>query len=137
MVADFDSDDPRSYQRGGARALERPVRGALGSRVVLGVVKIERTMSALKDRAVYRHPVTGTTPPALQCAIADFGIELEIGVDAWIWEQLQPGLPPARRGAVRTPGTEPLTPMGAHLERPVAPAGRQDAACGKTAARDW
>ncbi len=34
-------------------------------------------MSALRDHAVYRHTVTGTTPPALQQVMADFGIELE------------------------------------------------------------
>ena len=39
--------------------------------------QIERVMSALRDRAVYRHTVTGTTPPALQRAISDFGVELD------------------------------------------------------------
>ena len=38
---------------------------------------IDRVMSALRDRAVYRHAVTGTTPPGLQQAIADFGHELD------------------------------------------------------------
>ena len=37
----------------------------------------ERVMSALRDRAVYRHTVTGTTPPALRRAISDFGVELD------------------------------------------------------------
>lgn len=40
-------------------------------------LQIERVMSALRDRAVYRHAVTGTTPPPLTRAISDFGIELE------------------------------------------------------------
>jgi hypothetical protein len=40
--------------------------------------QIERVMSALSDRAVYRHDVTGTTPPGLRRAIADFGIELDV-----------------------------------------------------------
>jgi hypothetical protein len=39
--------------------------------------QIERVMSALRDRAVYRHTVTGTTPPALRRAISDFGVELD------------------------------------------------------------
>ena len=39
--------------------------------------QIERAMSALKDHAIHRHPLTGTTPPELQRAIADFGTELE------------------------------------------------------------
>jgi hypothetical protein len=39
--------------------------------------RIERVMSALRDRAVYGHDVTGTTPPALRRAISDFGVELE------------------------------------------------------------
>ena len=39
--------------------------------------QIERVMSALRDRAVYRHAVKGQTPPALQRAIADFGVELD------------------------------------------------------------
>lgn len=39
--------------------------------------QIERVMSALRDRAVYRHDVTGTTPPALRRAISDFGVELD------------------------------------------------------------
>lgn len=39
--------------------------------------QIERVMSALRDRAVYRHTVTGTTPPALKRAISDFGGELD------------------------------------------------------------
>ena len=39
--------------------------------------QIERVMSALRDRAVYRHTDTGTTPPALRRAISDFGVELD------------------------------------------------------------
>mgnify|MGYP001295898029 CR=1 FL=1 len=39
--------------------------------------RIERVLTELKDRAVYRHAVTGTTPPGLQRAIADFGRELD------------------------------------------------------------
>jgi hypothetical protein len=39
--------------------------------------QIERAMAALKDRAVYRHAVTGKTPAALQHAIADFSSELK------------------------------------------------------------
>lgn len=39
--------------------------------------QIERVVSALRDRAVYRHAVTGATPPALRRAIADFGVELD------------------------------------------------------------
>ena len=39
--------------------------------------QIERVMSALRGRAVYRHTVTGSTPPALRRAIADFGVELD------------------------------------------------------------
>jgi hypothetical protein len=39
--------------------------------------QIERVLSALRDRAVYRHAVTGTTPSGLRRAIADFGVELE------------------------------------------------------------
>jgi hypothetical protein len=39
--------------------------------------QIERVMAALRDRAVYRHAVTARTPPGLQRAIADFGIELK------------------------------------------------------------
>ena len=38
--------------------------------------QIERVTAALRDRAVYRHAVSGTTPPALQRAIADFELEL-------------------------------------------------------------
>ncbi len=38
--------------------------------------RIERVTSALRDRAVYRHAVMGTTPPPLRRAIADFELEL-------------------------------------------------------------
>ena len=37
----------------------------------------DRALSALRDRAVYRHTVTGTTPPAFRRAISDFGVELD------------------------------------------------------------
>lgn len=33
-------------------------------------------MNALRDRAVYRHEITGTTPPPLGSAMADFNREL-------------------------------------------------------------
>jgi hypothetical protein len=38
--------------------------------------RIERAMDALRDRAVYRHEITGTTPPPLRSAMADFNREL-------------------------------------------------------------
>jgi hypothetical protein len=38
--------------------------------------RIERVMLALEDRAIYRHAVSGTTPPPLRRAIGDFRIEL-------------------------------------------------------------
>jgi hypothetical protein len=38
--------------------------------------QIERVVSALRDRAIYRHAVTGVTPVPLERAIADFQIEL-------------------------------------------------------------
>jgi len=40
------------------------------------VRRIELAIAALRDRAVYRHAVTGTTPPPLHCAIEDFETEL-------------------------------------------------------------
>ncbi len=38
--------------------------------------QIQMVTSALRDRAVYRHTVLGTTPPPLRRAIADFEREL-------------------------------------------------------------
>jgi hypothetical protein len=38
--------------------------------------QLERVLAALRDRAVYRHAVTGSTPAPLERAIADFAIEL-------------------------------------------------------------
>jgi hypothetical protein len=40
------------------------------------VRRIELTIAALRERAVYRHPVIGTTPPPLRRAIGDFEAEL-------------------------------------------------------------
>lgn len=40
------------------------------------VRRIELVTSALRDRAVYRHAVMGTTPLPLRAAIEDFEIEL-------------------------------------------------------------
>jgi hypothetical protein len=40
------------------------------------VRRIELAIAALRDRAVYRHAVTGTTPPPLDGAIKDFETEL-------------------------------------------------------------
>jgi len=40
------------------------------------VRRIELAIAALRERAVYRHAVTGTTPPALDGAIDDFETEL-------------------------------------------------------------
>jgi hypothetical protein len=38
--------------------------------------RIERVLTALEERAVYRHAVTGITPTPLEHAIADFRREL-------------------------------------------------------------
>jgi hypothetical protein len=38
--------------------------------------RMERVLSALHDRAVYRHAVSGETPRPLRQAIAEFGREL-------------------------------------------------------------
>ena len=38
--------------------------------------RMERVLSSLQDRALYRYAVTGATPPPLWHAIADFRIEL-------------------------------------------------------------
>lgn len=38
--------------------------------------RIEQVIAALNDRALYRNARSGATPPALDRAIADFGIEL-------------------------------------------------------------
>jgi hypothetical protein len=38
--------------------------------------RIERVIDALRDRAVYRHEITGSTPPPLRSAMADFNHEL-------------------------------------------------------------
>jgi hypothetical protein len=40
--------------------------------------RIERVIAALRDRAVYRHEVTGTTPLPLHAAMADFHRELAV-----------------------------------------------------------
>jgi hypothetical protein len=38
--------------------------------------RIERVVSALEDRAIYRHATSGVTPGPLDRAIADFHTEL-------------------------------------------------------------
>jgi hypothetical protein len=38
--------------------------------------RIERVIAALRERSVYRHELTGTTPPPLGSAMADFNGEL-------------------------------------------------------------
>ena len=43
--------------------------------------QIERVVTALRDRAAYRRRVTGTTPPRMDRAIADFDIELKTAED--------------------------------------------------------
>jgi hypothetical protein len=40
--------------------------------------RIERVIAALRDRAVYRHEVTGVTPVPLHLAMADFHQELTV-----------------------------------------------------------
>jgi hypothetical protein len=40
------------------------------------VRRFELAIAALRDRAVYRHAVTGTTPPLLDRAIKDFETDL-------------------------------------------------------------
>ena len=40
------------------------------------VRRIELAIAALRDRAVYRHPVIGTTPPPVHRAIKDFETKL-------------------------------------------------------------
>ena len=40
------------------------------------VRRMELAIAALRDRAVYRHPVIGTTPPPVHRAIKDFETKL-------------------------------------------------------------